>query len=81
MIVDPDFPDDTISTPTQPIIHMMVPDIEGGDYSSGSQLLPYIGPLPIDQNPHYYYFLMYIQPEGVVINSTEDYTTDCAPSL
>ena len=81
MIVDPDFPDDTVATPTQPIIHMMVTDITNGNFDNGIQLHPYLGPLPPDSVPHYYYFLMYSQPEDAVIDSTEDYTTDCAPDL
>ena len=79
IIVDPDFPDDTVSTPTQPVIHMMVTNVTNGNFDSGNQLLPYLGPLPKDMAPHYYYFLMYAQPDNVTIDSTEDYTTDCAP--
>ena len=81
MIVDPDFPDDTVATPTQPVIHMMVTDITNGNFDSGIQLHPYLGPLPPDSTPHYYYIMLYSQPEDAVIDSTENYTTDCAPNL
>lgn len=77
IMVDPDVASDDVGTSEFPLIHWMVSGIPDGTFSDGDTIHYYRGPLPPDQLPHYYYYLLYQQDENVTITDTEDYANEC----
>ena len=77
IMVDPDVKNSDVGTNEFPLIHWMVSGIPDGIFSDGIEVHSYRGPAPPDQLPHFYYYMLYQQPEDVIISNTENYATEC----
>ncbi|KAK3083792.1 hypothetical protein FSP39_003272 [Pinctada imbricata] len=73
LCVDPDVPSPTAGTQDRPLLHWQVINIVNGDLSTGHVVMPYAGPMPPDNNPHYYYFLLYEQRMEINSSALVDY--------
>ncbi|GAB1609560.1 hypothetical protein Ahia01_001241800 [Argonauta hians] len=79
VMVDPDIPEvyHALGNSTYPLIHWMTINIVGKDLSTGEELFPYIGPLPPDEKPHFYYFILLKQNQRLQRDDLNGFYSDC----
>ncbi|CAI9730768.1 Hypothetical predicted protein [Octopus vulgaris] len=83
VMVDPDIPEvyHSLGNSTYPLIHWMTINIIGKELSTGEEVHAYIGPLPPDENPHFYYFVLLKQPRRLKKEDLEGFYSDCGEAL
>ena len=72
--VDPDVADSMHGSNERPKLHWAVINIVDGQVSAGKVLAEYAGPMPPDDKPHTYYFLLYEQTAELSLEDLKEYT-------
>ncbi|KAL3858432.1 hypothetical protein ACJMK2_013023 [Sinanodonta woodiana] len=79
LCIDPDVPISSVGTKDNPLIHMMTININGS-VANGNTLVPYRGPMPPNDVPHAYYFLLYEQRMEMNTTTPSRYSpSTCSP--
>ncbi|KAK3588831.1 hypothetical protein CHS0354_035972 [Potamilus streckersoni] len=80
LCIDPDVPISSVGTKDNPLIHMMIININGS-VSKGNTLVTYRGPMPPNDVPHTYYFLLYEQLMEMNTTTPSRYSpSTCSPA-
>ena len=64
LAIDPDVPSLSVGTKRRPLVHWLRINMRDGDTNTGDELVPYRGPAPPDDKPHFYFFLLFEQDEN-----------------
>ena len=71
MMIDPDVTTATVGTRRRPLVHWMIVNAPLNNVLSGDEIVSYMGPMPPNDETHYYYFLLFKQSQSGPINGTE----------
>ncbi|XP_052239058.1 uncharacterized protein LOC127850223 [Dreissena polymorpha] len=74
--MDPDVPSPTAGTQERPLLHGLFINIRDGNFSTGELVRNYSGPMPPDNKPHYYYFMLYRHDVPLNATAMPSYSSD-----
>ena len=69
MMIDPDVTTATVGIRQKPLVHWMIVNAPLNNVLNGDEIVSYNGPMPPNDETHYYYFLLFKQSGQ--INGTE----------
>ncbi|CAH1801629.1 unnamed protein product [Owenia fusiformis] len=81
VMIDPDVPAAQVGNKSHPLLHMIVMNIPMGNVSNGEVMVSYNGPMPPDQLPHTYYYLLYKQQGALNTSIWGSYAGNCPERL
>ena len=81
-MVDPDVIFPAAGNNEKPLVHWLRMNMVNANFSTGEDVLPYLGPLPPDDNPHTYYFLLYEHSQQLSFDEVQQYSgSSCVTRL